>query len=131
MMYSEFVENTGCKDTAFNRDVFRRLEIVYMNDGTCTKEWVYESGKKLVDNSLTEEQKHHNEQVKIKIECNKNYIKSKEEEIERAKVNIKCEKETTNEKWYLDSLKREIKWCREDIQRVKIENRILKESIIK
>ena len=56
MLYSEFVENTGCKETDYNYNIYKRLEILYMNDETITKQEIYEYGKKLVDNSLTEKQ---------------------------------------------------------------------------
>ena len=67
MLYSEFVEGTGCRDNAHNMKVYKRLEVVYMSDESMTKEEVYEWGKKLVDNSLSEEQKEFNKKVKESI----------------------------------------------------------------
>ena len=55
MMYSEFAENVGCRDNEHNHKVFRDLEILYMNSNL-SKEEIYEYGKKLVDNSKTEEE---------------------------------------------------------------------------
>lgn len=55
MLWSEFVEGTGCKDTEHNYNVYKELELIYMNTD-CTKAHIYEMGKKLVDNSKTEEQ---------------------------------------------------------------------------
>ena len=55
MLYDEFIAGTGCRDTAKNYKVFKDLEILYMNSDL-PKEQIYEYGKKLVDNSLTEEQ---------------------------------------------------------------------------
>ena len=56
MMYSEFVKGTGCKENNYNYNIFIKLEDLYMSSDI-TKEDVYEFGKKLVDNSETEEEK--------------------------------------------------------------------------
>lgn len=56
MMYSEFAENVGCRDNEHNHEVFRNLEIMYMNSDV-SKETIYEYGRKLVDNSQTEERR--------------------------------------------------------------------------
>lgn len=55
MLYSEFVENTGCKDNEHNYKVYRDLEVMYMNSDL-SKEVIYEYGKKLVDNSKSAEE---------------------------------------------------------------------------
>ena len=55
MMYSEFVEGTGCKQNEHNYKVFCNLEAMYMNTDM-TKQEIYEYGKKLVDNSKSEQQ---------------------------------------------------------------------------
>ena len=55
MLYYEFVEGTGCKDSEYNHKVYENLEVMYMNSDM-TKEEVYEYGKKLVDNGKSEEQ---------------------------------------------------------------------------
>lgn len=57
MMYSEFVTNTGCFDTPYNHAIFEKLNILYMADDTMDKATIYEWGKKLVVNELTEEEK--------------------------------------------------------------------------
>lgn len=62
MLYDEFIAGTGCRDTAKNYKVFRDLEILYMNSDL-TKEDIYEYGKKLVDNNLTEAQVAWNERI--------------------------------------------------------------------
>lgn len=36
MMYSEFIEGTGCKDSKKNYQIYKELEIIYMNSD-CTK----------------------------------------------------------------------------------------------
>ena len=55
MMYNEFINGTGCKENDHNYKVYKDLEILYMNSDL-TKEQIYEYGKKLVDNSKSEEQ---------------------------------------------------------------------------
>lgn len=53
MLYSEFVEGTGCRDNEYNYRVYKNLEVMYMNSDMSKAE-IYEYGKKLVDNSKTE-----------------------------------------------------------------------------
>lgn len=53
MLYSEFVEGTGCKENMHNFKVYRDLEVMYINSNL-TKEQIYEYGKKLVDNDVKE-----------------------------------------------------------------------------
>lgn len=50
MMYSEFIEGTGCRQNEHNYKVFQNLEAMYINTDM-SKEEIYEYGKKLVDNS--------------------------------------------------------------------------------
>ena len=66
MMYSEFVKGTGCKENNYNYNIFIKLEDLYM-DSNITKEDVYEFGKKLVDNSETEEEKALREEIEREI----------------------------------------------------------------
>lgn len=80
MLYNEFIEGTGCKDNAHNYQVYKELEIIYMNTD-CSKAHIYEMGKKLVDNSKSEEQlKLENQineeiaQIKWEIESNKHWV---------------------------------------------------------
>lgn len=53
MLYSEFVEGTGCKENMHNFKVYEDLEVMYDNSNL-TKEQIYEYGKKLVDNDIKE-----------------------------------------------------------------------------
>ena len=55
MLYSEFVEGTGCKENEHNYKVYKNLEIMYMNSDM-SKQEIYEYGKKLVDNSKSEKE---------------------------------------------------------------------------
>ena len=67
MMYSEFVAGTGCRENDHNFKVFQHLEILYM-ESNVSKAEIYEMGKKLVDNSKTEEEIRLEKQIKEEIE---------------------------------------------------------------
>lgn len=80
MMYSEFIAGTGCKENEHNYKVFRNLEVMYMNSDMSKAE-IYEYGKKLVDNSKSEQElkleaeiKERIESLKAEIESEKSYI---------------------------------------------------------
>lgn len=75
MLYSEFVEGTGCKDNQHNYNVYKELEVIYMNTD-CSKAHIYEMGKKLVDNSKSEEQLKLEAQIKAEIEEHKKEIET-------------------------------------------------------
>ena len=69
MLYNEFINGTGCKDNEHNHKVYKDLEIMYMNSDM-SKEEIYEYGKKLVDNSKSEEQLRLEKEIKAEIaEC--------------------------------------------------------------
>lgn len=53
MLFSEFIEGTGCKGTRHNFKVYQDLQVMYINTDL-TKEQIYEYGKKLVDNNIKE-----------------------------------------------------------------------------
>lgn len=67
MMYSEFLQGTGCKENGHNYKVYLNLEIMYMNSNM-SKEEIYEYGKKLVDNSKSVSELALERQVKEIIE---------------------------------------------------------------
>ncbi|MCR4671954.1 MAG: hypothetical protein K5637_01790 [Lachnospiraceae bacterium] len=73
MLYNEFIEGTGCKDNEHNYKVYKELEIIYMNTD-CTKEHIYEMGKKLVDNSKSEAELKFEAKIKAEIEQHKKEI---------------------------------------------------------
>lgn len=54
MLYSEFIENTGCRDNEHNRQLYDNLNIMYMNS-ELPKSTIYEYGKKLMDNTPSQE----------------------------------------------------------------------------
>ena len=127
MLYSEFVENTGCRDNEHNYEVYRRLEIVYMNDDSMTKEEVYEWGKKLVNNDLSEEQKAQNKKLEEEIEYWKNQYEYYRSQVaiyrEYAKTSVLPE--------YRKDWNGEAKWCADRAAEAKIEIKKRKFCIIK
>lgn len=64
MLYSEFVSGTGCRENAYNYDVYMKLDALYMNSDI-SKEDVYAFAKKIVDNSETEDEK----QIRTNLEA--------------------------------------------------------------
>lgn len=96
MMYSEFVENTGCKQNAHNYEVFKNLEAMYMNT-EMSKQEVYEYGKKLVNNGKSEEELRIESQVKEEITYWENQIESYNREIAWAKAILQECKEQGND----------------------------------
>ena len=75
MMYSEFIEGTGCRDNEHNYNLFKNLEAMYMNTNL-TKDEIYEYGKKLVDNSKSPEQIELEEKLLQEIEECKESIRA-------------------------------------------------------
>lgn len=78
MLWHEFIAGTGCRDTEHNHGIYKDLEIMYMNSDM-SKEKIYEYGRKLVDNSLTESEQEHNAGIMSQIEDMKNEIKGLKE----------------------------------------------------
>lgn len=74
MLYSEFIEGTGCKQSDYNYKVYRDLEIMYMNSDL-SKQEIYEYGKKLVDNSKSPEQIAYENNLKAQIADLKEQLK--------------------------------------------------------
>ena len=118
MLFCEFQEGTGCKDNEYNHKVYEELEIIYMNTD-CTKEHIYDMGKKLVDNSKTEEQIRFENEIKEQIKNCKEEIKYYKSEIELKKNLL----ENEWEEYWIAEWKRNIKFYREQIKILK--NRII------
>lgn len=78
MLYSEFIQGTGCKDNEHNYEVYRNLEVMYMNSDL-SKDVIYEYGKKLVDNSKSEKELEVEAGIKAEIESIEAEIKSAKE----------------------------------------------------
>lgn len=123
MLYSEFVEGTGCRETDYNYNVYKRLEIVYMTDDTMTKEDVYEWGKKLVDNSKTEKEIELENNLNAQISGYKEEIKNYQSEIKYRKEMIEMDR--TDKSWVeynrdiIKSYQKCIRNCREQIRAIK------------
>jgi len=81
MLYSEFVQGTGCKENDHNYNVYKNLEIMYMNSDMSKAE-IYEYGKKLVDNSKSEEEIRIENEIKAEIEDHKKEVARYKEYIE-------------------------------------------------
>lgn len=82
MMYSEFLEGTGCKQNEHNYKEFTDLEVMYTNSDL-TKEQIYEYGKKLVDNSKSKAELEFEAEINEWIERAKRDIEWYKGEIER------------------------------------------------
>ena len=67
MLYSEFINGTGCRDTEQNYNIYKGLELVYMST-EISKNDIYKLGKRLVNNELTESQKVHNAEIRQQID---------------------------------------------------------------
>lgn len=100
MLYSEFVEGTGCRENDHNFQVYKNLEIMYMNSDL-PKSVIYEYGKKLVDNSKTPEEIKFEEERKAEIKSLKIEIEYHKSEYERYKTLLSYEQErsTPDPEW--------------------------------
>lgn len=114
MLYNEFVENTGCKENDHNYKLYKRLEIIYMNDDSITKAEIYEMGKKLMDNSKSEEQIRLENEITCEIECYKEDIARHKTEINQYKALVAEE----TDKWFIRNWKGSIKYHRDEIKRL-------------
>ena len=119
MLFSEFAQGTGCRETDHNYQVYKELEIIYMNTD-CTKEHIYEMGKKLVDNSKTEAEVEFENQIKEEIADLKKQLEEFKQQIDRCTEIYKEDKTDTYWKreadWYKQLAKqtrskiRELRW---------------------
>ena len=122
MLFSEFVNGTGCKDNEHNHEVFRNLEIMYMNSDM-TKDEIYEYGKKLVDNSKSEETIRIEQQIRREIEECKETISYWKADVERYQMYLASFVNTIeDEKYY----KQQIKNDRAEIRRLQNKIKALK-----
>lgn len=92
MLYSEFIEGTGCKDNQKNYKVYKDLEVMYMNSDL-SKAQIYEYGKKLVDNSKSEAELKFEADIKAQITEAKEEIEKRKMWIEQNKKHIEAWKE--------------------------------------
>lgn len=85
MLWSEFIDGTGCKETEQNYKVYKDLEVMYMNTDM-TKEQIYEYGRKLVDNSPSEAELAAKQKIRNEISEIKENIRNQRSEMERYKA---------------------------------------------
>ena len=121
MLYSEFIENTGCKVSDYNYNVYKNLEELYTKNDKLTKEDIYKIGKKLVDNSKTKEQLEIEEKINSRIEIIKKDIEWMEQEIEKFQSYIEYWPNEDHKEW-----KEQISWRKKQIKKDKIEIKNLK-----
>lgn len=110
MLYNEFIKNTGCRENEQNYNIYKGLELIYMNTDL-TKDEIYKIGKKLVNNGLTKEQKNHNAEIQTQIDALSDVIASDQSYLERTPFGDKG-----TIKYYKDSIranKQEIKRLKE------------------
>lgn len=119
MMYSEFIEGTGCKENAHNYKVFKDLEVMYMNSDL-TKEDIYEYGKKLVDNSKSPEELKVEGELKIKLSETIERMNEVKEEISDLTRRIETEDDSEWRKTFITQRNR-MKRIFDDLKQVKKE----------
>lgn len=123
MLYEEFREGTGCRDNQYNYKVYKDLEIIYMNSDI-TKNEIYEYGKKLVNNGLTDKQKEWNREMDERIEKLQGELADWQRILENDEKSVAYWKEQG--KAYEDvykRYKRDIKMDKDEIRRLRIEIR--------
>lgn len=124
MLYSEFVEGTGCRENDHNYQVYKNLEVMYMNSDM-TKSQIYEYGKKLVDNSKTPEEIKFETEKKQEVASLKSEISYLKSEVERYKYLLSYEKENSDpDKEFIKHCKHMIKcneaWIKERKNKIKL-----------
>ena len=124
MLYSELVAGTGCRETDHNYQVYKELEIIYMNTD-CTKEHIYEMGRKLVDNSKTEAELKIEAEIKEEIEAHKEEISKYKEWVRQNEEMLRYWKERMDKEmiaFYWNPIKgwkKEIRYHRNQIDALK------------
>jgi len=129
MLYNEFVEGTGCKDNEHNYQVYKNLEVMYMNSDMSKAE-IYEYGKKLVDNSKSEAELKLEAEVKEEIEGLKADIEWYKQEIGYRKAMVELWMESEDK----DMIKAErnmIKYYRDAMKSAKARIRMLRDWFLK
>lgn len=112
MLYNEFLQGTGCKNTPYNFGVFSALNSLYMENDQMTKADVYEAGKRLVDNSKTPEEIKQEDEIKALIASYKGAREEAKDRHARYSAYVDIE---TNPEW-LKTWKQARKQAREDVR---------------
>lgn len=120
MLYSEFIEGTGCKDNEKNFKVYKDLEIMYMNSDM-SKADIYEYGKKLVDNRKSERELQIEAEIKDQIKGIKEEIKVNNDLIKYHEEMARYCKEVADDEMY--------KWNRRIIKNYKDANKLARRRI--
>lgn len=112
MLYSEFIQGTGCKETDYNYQVYKNLEELYMANDKLTKEDIYQVGKKLVDNSKSESEIEFEERLQNEVNKVKEDIEMYNKEIEMYQgfIDYFTEENESHKYW-----KEQIQWRRNNI----------------
>ena len=117
MLYDEFLQGTGCRQTTKNYEVYKELENIYMQ-GDLSKEEIYAIGKMRVDNSLTEDEQ---EEIKT-LECGLNEYMERMEYIKNYTYYGTYKEIQEQHKQHvieIQDLSREIKIVKEQIKSIK------------
>lgn len=114
MLYSEFVAGTGCKENDHNYKVYKDLEVMYTNSDL-SKQDIYEYGKKLVDNSKSEEQIAFEAKINAEIAEYKSDIESLKAEVQRFTDYMKTEDDVVWKMTWRDK----VRSLKSDISRAK------------
>lgn len=128
MLYSEFIQGTGCKDNEKNYKVYKDLEVMYMNSDL-SKDEIYEYGKKLVDNSKSEAELRAEARIKEEIANWKKQIEYYKDEIEWKKMLIDENPITETDIELNKDCKRMIKYYKEQIKDIRSRVRFLKDCL--
>lgn len=121
MLYNEFVEGTGCRDNDHNYQVYKDLEIMYMNSNM-TKAQIYEYGKKLVDNSKSQKELELDEKIGQEIVNLKSEIGQYRDWIKHNQECLTYWKEE-GDKEMIAFYKNPIKTWKKEIERIKAQIR--------
>lgn len=125
MLWNEFVEGTNCRDNEYNFKVYKDLEVLYMNYDAMTKEEVYKLGKKLVDNSPSEEELRVIREVTAEIDDCEGRIEDLQEAIRMREEVAEVWKEKGDPE-LVKELLRDVKYWKESIRELKAEIKRLK-----
>lgn len=119
MLYGEFLEGTEAKDNEYNYQIYKELEIIYMNTD-CTKQHIYDLGKKLVDNTWkTEEQKQVEREALEEIERLKQENEDYKKEIAWKNYLISTETDKEWQKSYRNNIRYYRERMKENRDRIK------------
>ena len=128
MLFDEFVEGTGCRNTNYNYQVYKKLEIIYMNDDTVDKEFIYEWGKKLVNNDLTDVEKAIIADWKAELEQRKAEIKRITGLIEYHKEELVGETDPYWKAEYKRAIKADRAWLNREKAKARELRQLIKEA---